>query len=866
MTLRLHVVFKGLAAVAVVAAVALISSPSADYASLRGAKGAHDRDALDRSGRGPQLVERNGREPVGRERVVIPPMPGPVDAGNGAVYVPRALAQIPFFQEPGTVVDDPASELGDNGTVATSRSAAPARTTSVSANVRQNNTAGDPAGSTQSENAFTADGANMIAGWNDGKNFSVSPGGTGYGYSTNGGLSWTDGGVLPVPSATALHEGDPCLTNDFANNWYFSDLYTPDNHVTSAVAVTKGSFAGPVLTWGMPVMVASSVSDFLDKEWIAADKITGNVYCTYTRFLAAGGNQIEFSRSTTGGASWDPPVALTSPVVESCQGSRVVVGPTGEIQVIYFVYDKASGNNYMRTRRSTTNGLSFGPEITLPTGPSGIISGYGSGPAGFNRAGGIGFPSMAIDRTGGANSGHVYATWEETVNFYYDPLGGGGSIVETEANDTPGTANPVIIGQQVHGVMSSTADQDWYSITGVAGQTVIIYLVPEGPTPGDGFLRLFCGGGAAANRAQLSYIGFGTGLCVYTFPSNGTYYFRVLANTASIGNYVVYTGLDAPDPGDEVGRDTRDVIVQSSPDGTVWDSRRVVNDSPPRFDDAFPEVAVDAAGQVYIDWMDHRGDPCGIGTDMYYARSSNASVSFLPSIKVNDGPPVNWSLVSSNLAPNMGDYLSLVADGCNVYASFADGRQGTPDCWMAVINDCATPTLISLAPYVAMPDHVDLTWIASDGAGLVAGVERRETGGDWASLGTIRPDGTGRMTFRDASVRAGATYDYRLAINSQTGLEYFGGLTVEVPQDLSFSVRGLGNPLKGSMDFAFKLPGSDAGMIELLDVAGRVVDAKKVSGQGTARLGAGTARGGIYFVRLTAKSGRSMTNKVVFFE
>src|SRR5437879_5657313 len=123
----------------------------------------------------------------------------------------------------------------------------------------------------------------------------------------------------------------------------------------------------------------------------------------------------------------------------------------------------------MRARRSTTFGTSWGPEVTLPTGPNGIFSNYGSGPAGFNRARGIGFPSLTIDRTGGANSGRAYATWEETINFYFDPLGSLGSVAEVEANNTPGTANPIVIGQSVSGTMSSTADQDWFSFSGTAG-------------------------------------------------------------------------------------------------------------------------------------------------------------------------------------------------------------------------------------------------------------------------------------------------------------------------------------------------------------------------------------------------------------
>jgi hypothetical protein len=623
------------------------------------------------------------RHPVGWERVKHPALPAAVRTSSG-VFVPKSLRAFAVDEDQGYLdPEDGSLVLGEDAP-----HRLPPGLASVSANVRANNTAGDPAGTTNSETSVAALGNNIVAAWNDGKNFGVSPGNTGYAYSSDGGVNYTDGGIPPVVGSNPRHEGDPCVTVDNAGNFYLSDLYTPDNGATSAIAVQRGNFAGTVFTFQSPVLVASTTTDFLDKEWIFADKVNGNVYCVYTRFFGAGGNQIEFSRSTDQGATWDPPQALSDPNNENCSGARVSVGPNHEVQTMYFVYDFATQNNYMRARRSIDLGVSFGSEVTLPTGPSGVISGYGSGPAGFNRSRGIGFPSLAIDNSCGPNKGRVYGTWEETVNFYFDPLGTSGVVNEVENNGTAGTATPITIGQEVHGNMANTGDNDFFSFTGTAGQTVILYLNPGSPTPGDGFLRLFAGGGAVANRTQLSYIGYGTGLCVYTLPSSGTYFFRVLANSTNVGDYIVYTGFDSPNPGDEIGRDTRDAIVQSSPDGSSWDSRRIVNDDAPLFDNTFPEVAVDMNGQVYIDWYDHRNDPTlGINTDIRYSRSGDGSATFNPSVKVNDGPSINWSNVASNLQPNMGDYSTLWADGRNVYANFADGRQGSPDSWVAIINE-----------------------------------------------------------------------------------------------------------------------------------------------------------------------------------
>ncbi len=805
--------------------------------------------------------------PVGWNRVVRSAMPRPIPASGGGVYVPTDLRLIPTLDFDSGVVDDGAE--GDLGGVrARPTSMTPVEVATVGANVRLNNTAGDPAGTTNAETSIAAHGSQIVGGWNDGLNFGVSPGNSGYAYSSNGGATFTDGGVPPVPAGSnARYEGDPSLTVDNAGNFYYANLYTPDGSL-SGISVNRGNFSGASFSWNLPTLpVTPTATDFLDKEWIAADPVNGNVYLTYTRFLAAGGNQIEFTRSTNQGATWDPPTVLTSSAVENCTGSRVQVGPSGEIQVIYFVFDVASSNNYMRTRRSTTQGTSWGPEITLPTGPSGIISNYGSGPAGFNRARGIGFPSLAIDRSGGLHNGRVYATWEETFNFYFDALGAAGTVNETEGNNTPATANPITIGQTINGTMANTADQDWFSFTGTAGQNVILYLTPG---TGDGFIRLFAGGaGNVANRAMLSYIGFGTGLVVYTLPATGTYYFRILANSATVGTYTVYTGYHTPVPGDEVGRDTRDAILQYSDDGLTWNTRKVVNDDPVRFDNAFPEVAVNGIGQVFTYWMDHRNDGAGINADFYYDFSNDGGLTFAPSARVNDGPSINWNNVASNLAPNLGDYQGMTADGCFVYANFADGRSGnSPDSYMAPINECSpTPTLVSLVEARALPDRVHLEWYAASDVAVLANVYRQSDSGPWVKVGSVASGGTGTLVFEDSAVQAGASYGYRLGILGAGGETAMGETRVQVPARLELALNAVTpNPSPAGFEVSFALPNGAPATLDLVDVAGRVVKTANVGvlGAGMHRVhfgGDGSLQPGMYLVRLS-QAGHRIGTKV----
>ena len=797
--------------------------------------------------------------PVGWDRIVRPATPKVRQVGN-AFFVPAELRITPTLDGDFTVNED-GVQSGGAPQASPFGIARPFASQTIGVNVRVNNTAGDAANTTNSETSIAANGPNMIAGWNDGLNFGVSPGNTGWAYSTNGGTTWTDGGVLPVPNNLARHEGDPAITNDFAGNFYFADLYTPDG-TASAIAVCRGNFSGGGFTWQNPVIVNSSTTDFLDKEWIAADKLSGKVYVSYTRFLAAGGNEIDFQSSNDQGVTWSAPIMITSPTVENVQGSRVVVGPGGFVQLIWLSYNPVNNNNYMRTCRSTNGGATFGPIVTLPTGPSGVLTNYGSGPAGFNRARGIGFPSLAVDFTGGANSGRLYATWEEAVNTYFDPLGTLGSIAETENNGSPATANAVTIGQSVVGTLSSTADQDWFKFNGLAGQTVVIYLAPNGASTEDGFLRVYAGGGAGANRAALSYLAQGVGLVVFTPPTNATYYVRVLANSANLGSYVLYTGNHSPVPGDEVGRDQRDAVLASSADGVTWTTRKVVNDDAPLYDNAFPEVAVDASGQVFVDYYDHRRDVAnGITTDMYYNRSGNGGGTFAASLLLNDGPSTNWNNVASNLAPNMGDYSALVADGCNVYANFADGRNGSPDSWLATLNDCIVPAQASIMSADAQPDHVDLTWYTPDNSAAVATVYRSENGTEWTALADIQADGTGELHFHDAAVQAGARYSYRLAVTNRSGpVEYVGQTWVSIPAAARLSMRA--NTTAQGVSLSFTLAKGDAATIELFDIGGRSVETLRVTQSGSATVGR-SLHTGVYLVKL-AQGGRSVTQKVAF--
>jgi hypothetical protein len=555
-----------------------------------------------------------------------------------------------------------------------------------------NDPSGDPPGSTQSENTIAAHGNELVAGWNE----SFDPGGrprsfSGYGYSSDGGRTWTDGGTLPHADTTDFTVGDPCLTVDDDGNFYYASLYSPDGQVLG-VSVSRGRFRNRSFSFGLPVMagVPRADDDGLDKEWIAADPDNGRLYLTYTRFFLTGASQIELVRSKDKGRTWSSPVVLSDSRTESVQGARPVVGSNHEVYVVYSAVDLRDFTFHMRIRKSTNEGKRFGSAVNVGErrGDHGLYPNVVTGPPGFNRPSGVELPSIAVDRSSGHDRGRVYVTWPEAVNYFEDDLGGAGVSVESENNDSALVATRFGLGGTLVGALGTATDPDWYSFTGRAGQTVEFFLTPAQGDSTEGYLRLFCRQGGTADRLAFSSFGGGQAFVVFTLPSDGTYFVRVLAinPTANAGGYYLFTGVHVRRPG-EVARDSRDVVLARSEDGVRWSRRAIVNHDAPGYDNAFPEVAVDSRGDVHVVWYDHRNDSrFGILTDLYWSRSRDDGERFDADLKVNDGPSTNWNLTPSRLAPNMGDYIALTADRGSVYANWADGRLGSPDSWMAELG------------------------------------------------------------------------------------------------------------------------------------------------------------------------------------
>jgi hypothetical protein len=244
----------------------------------------------------------------------------------------------------------------------------------------------------------------------------------GYGYTTDGGLSWTASKIDP-----GVFRSDPVLAHDAEGDFFYNSL---SGNLTSQVF--PSSNAGQ--TWG------ASVSAFGgDKQWMTIDRTggTGNNFL-YQAWSTAGNPTPPntFNRSINDGASWQSPIQIPhSPIWGTLDvasdGTLYLVGTSGVGGTIYVA--------------RSTNARNPGVTPTFTTVTANLGGGLALG--GPNPAGLLGQLWIAVDKSGGPRHGWVYVL--ASVQRPGDPMdvmfirstdGGQTWSTPVRVNDDPGTA------------------------------------------------------------------------------------------------------------------------------------------------------------------------------------------------------------------------------------------------------------------------------------------------------------------------------------------------------------------------------------------------------------------------------------------
>lgn len=230
--------------------------------------------------------------------------------------------------------------------------------------------------------------------------------------STDGGKTFADGHV--DTGATELPNGsDPVLYFDATGALYLSFIgYNQDDLTVGGIFVARSPDAG--LTWGKPSEVAAhSNIDFHDKEWLTVDragKFKGAVYVTWTRFRKITANSergdIVESHSTDNGQTWSEAVVVSQAAQDDNQGSFPVVGPAGELYVLYYNNQNtptATTGRGLYIGKSTDGGKTFAQARKVATVSPPLSPLPGSNFRIFV------LPTLAVD----PHSGALYAAWND---------------------------------------------------------------------------------------------------------------------------------------------------------------------------------------------------------------------------------------------------------------------------------------------------------------------------------------------------------------------------------------------------------------------------------------------------------------------
>ncbi|HSE43312.1 MAG TPA: hypothetical protein VLH08_21310, partial [Acidobacteriota bacterium] len=303
-------------------------------------------------------------------------------------------------------------KFGERKEIATDEPAAkamvPQSPDAVILNVLVNNPAADAtAQDTQSETTITLAGPNIVASFNDSGSYNgANTHFTGWGYSTDGGATFTDGGALPNDPGGEGDAGDPVLArNNSTGRLYLTTLgFNTGLVLQSFRSDTNGA------SWMVPVSLGNTgPGDFQDKEWITVDNFAGtgqgNVYVAWRSF----GDGIYFVRSTDNGATFSAPAQLAPEGAFNVQGAYVAVAPDHSVHVFWLDQSAGAGTAHIsKTKKSTDGGVTFSAAVNIRTF-TGTATNGGLGLGGGFRTNG--FPHAAINPV----SGHIYVVYADDV-------------------------------------------------------------------------------------------------------------------------------------------------------------------------------------------------------------------------------------------------------------------------------------------------------------------------------------------------------------------------------------------------------------------------------------------------------------------
>lgn len=300
--------------------------------------------------------------------------------------------------------------------------------------------------------ASTADGRQILATWDDLEGFCGPPanrpcpipdpsGLTGYGYSNDGGRTWTDAGMPPTVDGTQL-AGHGWIDRGGKGGeevfYLVARQRDPNTGATVGVAAYRGAFAANgTFVWDNTQILPQNEGGFISRPAVAARKnASGAAYVVVIDVIeicgvaGAGFGQVEVFRTHNSGTTWEGPAIVSPDPAENndpddpnCGATgpfqiapAIEVGPKGEVYVAW-VYgpriNEEGGTDPTSTiafSRSLDGGRTFSERQTVVT----INSMFNNSPVGYAKSRMNDQPRIAV-ATSGPHKGRVYITYQQPV-------------------------------------------------------------------------------------------------------------------------------------------------------------------------------------------------------------------------------------------------------------------------------------------------------------------------------------------------------------------------------------------------------------------------------------------------------------------
>ena len=266
------------------------------------------------------------------------------------------------------------------------------------------------------------DPTRIAIGWRQFDNVGSDFRQAGWGYTTDGGNTWTFPGVIEP----GVFRSDPVLNSDASGNFFYNSLTNEGGYHCHVFKSVDGG-----ATWDSGVYAHGG-----DKQWQIIDQTagigSGNIYATWnSSFTSCSGN---FTRSYDGGQSFTD----CSTVAGDPYWGTLSVGPDGEL------YVSGTGMTIAKSSTMQDPGQAAAWDFSGSVSLDGSLS-FSTGP---NPAGLLGQNWVDVDRSNGPTRGNVYMLASVNRSSNPDPMdvmfarsedGGQTWSAPVRVNDDPGT-------------------------------------------------------------------------------------------------------------------------------------------------------------------------------------------------------------------------------------------------------------------------------------------------------------------------------------------------------------------------------------------------------------------------------------------